>query len=210
MTNKEKDIIITSILSKDEIDNINPDLPADEKLFDYLISNHFVLQLDWSGEDKQYQIADFLQSRLNKLSGNNSILDKEEIYKKLEKEIKKGKIERGDAPVFILKHYKKNLKKEGFNICNIDFKNDSYYLFLTSQKSVNKITKIHDDNWEILEFGKSKDNVLYVINCECKSMNVCETGKECQPITNWECDNCGRLLTNEHGDPLYEMETTYF
>lgn len=207
----KKKIIIDALLSAQEIETLfsgkQPEEYTDEDLENKLIKDNIILVVDWSGEADDYEVVTFLQNRLNSISESNIILDKDDVYKKINKKIEKLEFERGDSLPFILEYYHKILKKSGYLITLIYHQNDTYYITLTSQEGNKKLKKLKDEYWDFTTLGQRRGEALYTIYCpKCKSMNVWQLDRSLPVPDEGNCDSCNTPLFDEMGNPVVEME----
>jgi len=203
-------VIIEALLSEQEIESLfiakQPEELTDYELEEKLIKENTILVVDWSGEFDKYEIVSFLQSRLDVIAKEKLALEREDVYKKIDKKINKGEFERGDQPPFILNYYHIILKKAGYPITLIDHQNDAYYITITSVDKSKKLKKLKDEYWDFTTYGQRSGEALYTIYClKCKSMNVWQLDS-CLPVPDeGNCDSCNTPLFDEKGAPVTEM-----
>ncbi|RPE14257.1 hypothetical protein EGT74_12365 [Chitinophaga lutea] len=194
---------LEKLMSPQEITAL-PKTASDADLLDHLLKEKIVLVVDWSGEEENSRIADFLRHRLQQF-GSKAIVDAEGAYAQLEKK----QPERGDAVPLLLQYFQKGLKKEGFVICQLDRQNDAYYILLAPDKVAKELKKAKDAYWNVAPFGQKTGEVLYTINCTCGSMNVWQLRRSEPAPADDYCENCGKMLFDKDGNALLTVEKDY-
>lgn len=163
----------------------------------YLLDEHILLMVDWKGEEQEFMIGRFLQQRISVLAPGNK-LNIEAPYAKLRAEQSKGNFLPGDAVPFLLKQFQKQLKPVGLAIVLLDSGNDNYYIGLSLQGDLKKITSNNPGTWSYVAFGSKTGEVLYTVNCSCGSMNVWQL-KRGELLTDDHCQECGKELFDKAG-----------
>ena len=163
----------------------------------YLLDEHILLMVDWKGEEQEFMIGQFFQQRILVLTTENK-LNIEAPYAKLSTEQSKSNFLPGDAIPFLLKEFQKQLKPVGLAIVLLDLGNDSYYIGLSHQGDLKKITSNKPGTWPYVAFGSKTGEVLYTVNCSCGSMNVWQL-KRGELLTDDYCQDCGKELFDKAG-----------
>lgn len=123
---------------------------------DELIETENMCYLDWTGEDDEYQLHDFVKSILNK-HGVELTVDADQVYEKMDNQ----DLERGDHIIFMFEEYQKFLISKGFEFILLDTNSDSYIVFVVDQNKVDELLKcklnlIDDFNGGTCKFAYKK------------------------------------------------------
>ena len=111
------------------------ELGINDILFWYLEKNDILLQLDWSGEDNDGQIEDFVNKNLKERYNINESIDTKEVYEYFDN----VELKRGQHLIVMFKYINEVLNKLGFNIVIFDIRTDSYLLTFVEKKLYDKI-----------------------------------------------------------------------
>ncbi len=178
-----------------------------EDLLAYLLDHGILLQVDWKGEEHEFQIGKFLQGRAAVLLPGTSI-DIETPYGKLRDAVRKESINAGDSVPLLLKSFQAQQKKTGLTVVLLDIGNDSYYIGLIKQSDAAGLKKQSDPVWRFTAFGSLSGEVLYTVNCDCGSMNIWQV-KRGEKITDDVCQDCGKQIFDEEGNSSFQVIKDY-
>lgn len=137
---KENFHTVHYLLSSTEIDKILGDirdLSTNEDVFQFLLKNEIILELDKTNRNADGIMLDFIQNRLFRLDIHLNLDDKK-LYKKVRKKVNAQKIEIDQIPNYLAKQLNKNIPKN-YIICCIDRNDDKTYLVLLKKKHFKKL-----------------------------------------------------------------------
>ncbi|WP_121964137.1 hypothetical protein [Myroides sp. N17-2] len=129
------------------------DTPLDyDSLYEILVEEYeSLLYLDWTGEDDEDQLYDFLIERLA-LEEQTINIDTASIYKTMYQEFDKGNLQRGDAVTYLVNAYKQHLP-QNYVIIEVDTQSDFYLLGITTTNKETTLAEIHTDFGDVTKFG---------------------------------------------------------
>lgn len=117
----------------------------------YLVLKERVLLLDWSGEEYNGQVEEYINYMFREIYNENYEIDTQEVYdyfeeadSKRETRIKKGK----HIPI-LLKFVSKELETKGYELINLDINSSDYYIVLIKDEVFNNIKNNEYENMKV-------------------------------------------------------------
>lgn len=104
-----------------------------------MIDYDIILQIDYSGEDYNFEIEEFLNNRLEQRYSERFQVSTKEIYRELEN---KSEFDSEKRFEFIITNLNKQLMKNDYKITIFDLDDDQYYLTLVSGEEYDKLKSL--------------------------------------------------------------------
>ena len=167
-------------------------LDADD-VVDSLIREGVLLPVDWSGEDRPGQIAQFVAGREAAFGKDHAVVA---AVESAAREAAGADVERGEHVPAILRAVDDALASAGLALGELRSGDDTYRV------GVMRRTKASSRVWGL---DRPSPETLYTIVCPCGDMNVWQIPKtEAKPVDG-ECDSCGLNLFDPAGNPVVSM-----
>jgi len=112
----------------------------------YLASENVLLVLDWSGEEEDGQVVEFINEKINQIYKLDLKLDAAYIYEMFEKgQYNSEPIKRGEHLPILFFELNKQLLKDNLEIVSFNTGSDEYFIAVLKEE-VTKNLKDHDFN----------------------------------------------------------------
>lgn len=160
---------------------------------DALIREGVLLPVDWSGEERTGQIAQFVAGRVTAFGKDRAVVA---AVESAAGEAVGTDRERGEHVPAILRAVDEALASAGLALGELRSGEDTYRVGVMLR------TKESSLAWGL---DRPTAELLYIIDCPCGGMNVWQLPeRETKPVEG-DCDSCGRNLFDPAGTPIAPM-----
>ncbi|MGV9668955.1 DUF6630 family protein [Nocardia niigatensis] len=164
-----------------------------DEVVDSLIQEGILLPVDWSGEERTGQIAQFVASRVTAFGKDRAVVA---AVESAAKQAAGADLERGEHVPAILRAVDEALASAGLALGELRSGDDTCRIGVMRRTTASSLA------WGV---NPPSPELLYVIDCPCGGMNVWQLpATEAKPAEG-ECDSCGRDLFESAGTPIAPM-----
>jgi len=167
-------------------------LDADD-VVDSLVREGILLPVDWSGEERAGQIAQFVARRVDAFGEDRAVVA---AVESAAGEAAGSDLARGEHVPAILRAVDEALAPAGLALGELRFGDDTYRV------GVMRRTEASSRAWGL---DRPSSESLYIVDCPCGGMNVWQLPKSEPKPDEGECDSCGRNLFDAAGAPIVPM-----
>lgn len=116
----------------------------------YMVNEEILLELDWSGEEENHQVENFINKLLSNVYRETLTVSVDEVYQMFEDDSinSRPKIKRGKHLPILFKYINNILKKYGYNLINVDINSDEYFIGVFREEPI-KI--LENENFETIK-----------------------------------------------------------
>lgn len=116
----------------------------------YMVNEEILLELDWSGEEENHQVENFVNKLLSTVYRETFTVSVDEVYQMFEDDSinSRPKIKRGKHLPILFKYINNILKKYRYNLINVDINSDEYFIGVFREEPI-KI--LENENFETIK-----------------------------------------------------------
>ncbi|RMI31229.1 DUF6630 family protein [Nocardia stercoris] len=167
-------------------------LDADD-VVDSLIRQGVLLPVDWSGEERTGQIAQFVAGRVAAFGKGRAVVA---AVESAATQAAEADLERGEHVPAVLRAVDEALASAGLALGALRSGDDTYRV------GVMRRTAASSSAWGL---DRPSSESLYIIDCPCGGTNVWQLPETEAKPAEGECDSCGRDLFDPAGTPIVPM-----
>lgn len=124
----------------------------------YMVSEGVMLQLDWSGEEEEGQVEEFVNNILANIYGQRFTISVEEVYNMFNEDSISGKrnIKRGKHLPILFKYINNILKDYGYKLINFDINSDQYFIGVFKSEVIETVLREQFNSINIIDVDSIK------------------------------------------------------
>ncbi|MFD7844830.1 hypothetical protein ACFV4K_18075 [Nocardia sp. NPDC059764] len=164
-----------------------------DDVVDSLIQEGVLLPVDWSGEERAGQIAQFVAARVAAFGKDHAVVA---AVESAARQAAEADLERGEHVPAILRAVDEALVSAGLALGELRSGDDTYRVGVMRRTTASSLA------WGL---DRPSRELLYIIDCPCGGMNVWQLPETEAKPGEGECDSCGRDLFDPAGIPIVPM-----